>query len=233
MSIVSDLLKDSMRLIGAIATGETPSAAEQSDGLRSLNRMISAWNAEGLLIFKKTRETFPLVANQAAYTFGPTGNFNSIRPMKIEIVKMLVGGVEVPVSILNTQEWASIALKNTTSTYPTRVYFEGTYPLETMNVWPIPTDVNSIVIYSDKPITSFATVGDTISFPEGYEDAMVHNLAVRLAPEYGKSPDPVIIAIADKSKAAIKRKNVKPVYAKVDASRLAGHGRSFNILTGE
>lgn len=232
MATVGNLITDALRLIGVIASGEAPTAAEQSDALRSLNRMTSSWSVEGLLIYQKTREVFPLISNQASYTFGPLGDFASSRPVNIEIVNVLVSGNEMPVKILSTSEWAAISNKATTSNSPTSVYAEGTYPLETLHLHPVPTDANQLVIYSDKAITSFASAADVIAFPEGYEDAFLYNLAIRLAPEFGKPIDPYIKDTADKSKAVLKRKNGKNLFLTSDTSGVATRRRSANIMTG-
>jgi hypothetical protein len=50
VATVRDRIKRAMRLIGAAATGETPSADELADGLTALNAMLSSWSLESLLV---------------------------------------------------------------------------------------------------------------------------------------------------------------------------------------
>jgi hypothetical protein len=59
-----------------------------------------------------------------------------------------------------------------------------------------------------------------------------YNLAIELAPEYGKEPSETTLGIAIQSKAKIKRMNSKPLYLKTD-SALQTRGHVFNWLTGE
>ena len=72
----TDLISSSMRLIGALGSGETMTAAEASDGLMVLNGMLDSWLAERLMAFSILIQEFPLVANQGTYTLGPGGDFN-------------------------------------------------------------------------------------------------------------------------------------------------------------
>jgi hypothetical protein len=64
MSTVRDLIKGSLRLLGATATGETPSSEEQADALATLNALLDSWSLERLMITEKIREQFALVAGK-------------------------------------------------------------------------------------------------------------------------------------------------------------------------
>lgn len=236
MATPRDLIKGSLRLIGAIATGEAPSADEQTDAFNVLNDMLDSWSNEKLTIFQTTTETFPLTIGQQTYSMGPTGNFNTVRPQKIENIGIQqvssANLLELPMKILNQDQWANITIKATTSALPLKVYIEDTYPLLTLYFWPVPSAAVNIVLYSWKPLGSFATVNSVISLPPGYAKALRYNLAMELAPEYGKEPSQVVAMGAAESKENIKRMNVKPLYLGVDSGAVA-RKKSFNWLTGE
>lgn len=227
MATAADLIKASLRLLGVTAAGETPAASELADGLSSLNRMISRWSAEGLLIHAEVREEFSLVAGTQSYTIGSSGTFNTTRP--IQILKAMIedqssGTPEYPVEIINVDQWAAIHIKSTQSPIPTKLYASGSYPLETLSLWPVPSATNKLVLYSLKPLTAFAAGSTDVSLPEGYEDAIVYNLAQRLAPEFSKEPSAAIVMEALESKANIKRMNIKPMYLECDAGVLSRSG---------
>jgi hypothetical protein len=71
----------------------------------------------------------------------------------------------------------------------------------------IPPADCTISIRSLKPIDEFTSLTATTSFPQGYNPALIYNLAVRLAPKYGKTPRQDIVAVADKTYRDIKRQN--------------------------
>lgn len=231
-----DLLKASLRLIGAIAPGESLSATEAVDGLATLNRMIDGWSNESLMIYSKVREEFTLTANDGVYSIGPSADFNTTRPISIEEATLEVTSgnpdYEIPLRIIKTSaEWAAISQKDSTNTYPECIFAEGTYPNETINLYPIPSEANKLVLYSKKPISTVATIDTSISYPPGYEEALIYNLALRLAPEYGRQVTEMVMMTAIESKASIKRVNHRQTLLRVDDGLLSNTG--FNIMTGE
>lgn len=229
MATVRDLIKGSLRLLGAIAPGETPPADEQAEALLALNGLISSWSTESLTIFSRVREVFALTPGQQMRTLGVGGNFNTVRPMEIEQAGLLAGGVEMPVRILTFAEWSAISMKDTPSEIPYMIYVEWEFPLAKVYIYPVPSVANSLVLYSRKPLTAFDSVNDTLSLPEGYERALRYNLAIELAPEYGKEPTPKTEYIAIEAKANIKRANMKPILMAADEPF---RRRRWNIITG-
>lgn len=221
-----DLVSASARLLGVLATGETLSAQEATDGLATLNRMLDSWSEEKLLVYARVREVFALTPGQSSRTLGTGGNFNTARPQAIAQARLLVNGLEYPVDILSEAEWAAIADKSVQTEIPTAIYPEGTYPLETVNIYPVPSAANSLVLYSWKPLSTVATLDTAISLPPGYERALVFNLAVDLAPEYGRPVPDRVDLVAARSLASIKRKNFRPSYLQIDGAIPArGRGR--------
>lgn len=229
---VREFLTSSLRLIGASATGETMTASEASDALAVLNEMLDSWSADGLNIYATTREEFALVASQSSRTMGTGGNFSTTRPVQIVRASVEDSNVEIPLEIVSVEEWAQISNKSLTSENPSKIYVEGTHPLETINFWPIPTSTNNLVLYSLKPFSSITNLSATFTFPPGYQEAIRHNLAVRLAPEYGKQTPPEVAAIAGEALAQIKRKNIKPSYMESDVLGFDSNS-TFNITLGE
>lgn len=228
---VRDLIKSSLRIIGAIASGETPSADESADALSTLNGILGSWSNQSLLIPSKAREVFALTAGVQTYTMGPLGTFNTTRPIKILSAAIIPAGqdFETVVDVLTQQQWAQITNKNLSGN-PSAVYPEGTYPLETINAYPKPSATDQLVIYSMKPLTAFASLNDEITLPAGYDRALKYNLAIELAAEYGKQLTGEVLGIASASKAEIEALNSEPVYLTSDA--LFINRRAFNITTG-
>lgn len=145
--------------------------------------------------------------------------------------------VEIPRPILTDEQYQSIQLKQQTSNQFTGVYFNQTYPLATVSLWPTPTTAdNSLVIYSVSQLAAFADLTTLYSFPPGYEEALEYNVAVRLIAPYAVSNQTVVADVrgmATLALANIKRVNTKMSDLSTDASVLT-HDRHFqyNIQTG-
>jgi hypothetical protein len=212
--------------------GLLPQAAEEADSFDVLNEMLESWSLNGLMITKIVREQFPLVPGQQTYTIGVGGNFDTSRPIELKNVGVVLSGVELPVEIFNTQKWAAIESKSLQSTIPQAIFVDGSFPLDNYNIWPIPNAANDLVLYSKKVLTTFSTAGETIELPPGYARAIRYNLAMELAPEFGRDPSALVAITAKETKEEIQRNNIEPSYLTSDVFGLANR-KTFNILTGE
>lgn len=77
MAQVLDIIKASLRTIGALEAGETPDADTASDALLLLNQMLDSWSNERMMLFYATTIIFPLVGGTSTYSLGPGGTINA------------------------------------------------------------------------------------------------------------------------------------------------------------
>lgn len=229
-----DLVSASLRLIGALAPGESLAAQEATDGLASINRLISSWSTEGLLIFAETRETpLTMTVADATYTMGTSGNFTT-RPMDVAYVTIqdATSGVEtVPLRKLTQVEYAARD-KTLSADKPWAFYDDGAFPQRTLTLYPIPSAAHKLVPYTKQPLTVISTLDTSISLPPGYERALTYNGAMELAPEYGRAVPDTVAMIAVESKGTIKRANMRPILMTPDPVP-ANSGVVFDIYTGD
>lgn len=236
---VRDLIFSSLRLIGVLAVGETPSAQEQTDAFNALNILLDSFSADNLMIPAMVVETFTTVAGQQTYSMGPGGNFNTSRPTRIVDVQTVVLGSNprqtLPMKMINIDQFASIFVKSVQSTIPLWMYNDNAFPAVNLSIWPVPQQNSQLDIWSQKDLAQFATVDDLVALAPSGVRMLKYNLAVELAPEYGKTDmDPKITATAIGAINLYKRAiNMnKPYYMGTDDA-LAGPRGSFNWLTGD
>lgn len=226
-----DLIATSLRKIGALASGETLSSEEATDGLAEFNRMLASWSNEGMLVYSITQETsITLVAGDSAYTLGTGGDLTN-RPQSIESAVVRDSNIDYPVRILSLEEFVDIRNKSLQSTIPLCLYDDGGYPQRTITLYPTPSAAKLLILFTKRALTSLATIDTSLAFPPGYEDACVYNLAVRLAPEYGKGVSESIMMLADETKGNLKRLNNATHYLRADDALVGSTGR-FIFQTG-
>lgn len=216
-----DILTSSLRLIGVLASGESLGANEATDGLNALNDMLDSWSTNNLLIPNKVKESFTVTGGKQTYTMGPSGtDFITSRPMWIENISVQQGSganaLDIPVEIVTEDQWAIIPMKQIQSAYPLYCYPEGTYPNETLNFYPVPSQSDTVVIYSAKALSQLTSLTTVLSLPPGYARAIRYSLALELAPEYGKAIRDDVSAKAAAAVADIKRVNHRPKYLRSD-----------------
>lgn len=230
-----ELITSSLRLIGVAAQGEPVSAADAAAALDVLNDLVDAWSAERLTLYAQTRTVAPLVVGDGEYTIGASGNINIPRPFWIDAASFLLAdGVETPIRMYTRQEWARKSLKDLESSIPHGIFYNPTFPLGTVSVWPVPTDNTiSIVLYTPTDaLASVASLDTVISMPKGWRKALRSNLAVDLGIEFGKPADGQIIGMAQASKATIKNTQQDETELEIDPA-LRGGGGGWDYHTGE
>jgi len=200
--IVSDLIKSSLRKLGVLSSGETPTTDTYAALLEALQIMLRSWAQKRILVFASTKESFSLVSTQSLYTWGAGGVINTARPHKIlgAFVRDS-GGTDHPVGIISEGQYRNISSKATKGR-PENLFYHPLYPLGAIYLYPTPQDAETMWVESLKPFTetsSFGTVADTISFPENYQEPLVYNLALRVAPEYGVQMSAEAVKVATDS----------------------------------
>lgn len=217
-----DLIRSSMRLIGAVATGETLTAEEAQDGLAVLNDLLDAWSVEGLMLYRSVRESFALVPGQSAYTIGAGADFDTTRPVRVDGVVVTDGGADVPVrGPVADADWDRIVFKSLAHSTPTLYRYDAAHPTATLHLWPVPSKALPIVLTMSMQFSRLASIAESISYPPGYAKALRYALAMDLAPEFSVAVSPDIREAARQIIGRVKAANRRQPTAQFDAGLLA------------
>lgn len=205
-----DQINRSLRLLGILAEGETPSAAMSQDALIALNQMIDSWSIERLAVFCTQDQVFTWPAGEYIRTLGPSGNFIGLRPVMLDDATYFRDpgtNVSFGIKFINQQQYNGIAVKTVTSTYPQVCFVNMGFPDITMSIYPRPTRDLEWHFVSVQELTQPATLATELHFPPGYMRAFTYNLAMEFAPEFGVEPSPQVSRISMTSKRNLKRIN--------------------------
>jgi hypothetical protein len=229
--IASDLIKASIRLIGAYAPGETPPSEDLNDGLSALNLMLDSWFADRTLVYAVTKESFPLVAGQSSYTIGTSGNFNTTRPFKIEGAYIRDSNNQDSfVEVTDDQNRYNLIGVKSTQGRPYILLYDPQMSTGKIYLYYTPDTTYTLYLDSWKPVTQVSSLSTSLTFPPGYERAIKYNLAIELAPEYGTSVKDEVAYLAKESKKEIQNLNTKIAYARF--GDIPNTVRSFDIKIG-
>lgn len=190
-----EVVREALRLIGVGVTGETLSSEELSDGLKVLNRMIKAWQADGIQLWKRTTLSVPLTDGKKTYTLGAGGDVDTNRPLKIlSAVRENTNGGVAEMEQLAYEDYWNLPSKDSKG-IPVQFFFNPPVPnnsdLADLTLWPTP-DSNAasdwtIELVVQTPLEDIDNGTDDLDFPPYYEEALVYGLAYRMSPEYGLS----------------------------------------------
>jgi hypothetical protein len=251
---VSDLFYMALRLAGvtrfADAGARAPSPDQLGDCLRQGNLMIGQANTNRLMVYSLRSDLYNLQAGVKQYTLGPGGTListsgTSVRPGtdsidRANLVLLQPGGaapVHLPMRIFDNQQWAGMRLQDIPNGVPTVLYCDYAYPTANVYIWTQDTGADQLELYTWQTLSRLATVNDLVSWPDGYEDWFVNNLAVRLASvfkEQGASVTDDTRAEALRSAAAIESMNAPTPQMDVNPGIMPIRGRSgWNRYTGD
>jgi hypothetical protein len=179
-----------------IGPQRTPSPAQFQDAIEELNRLTGSLNCDRLFIYSMTNYVFPLTG-QKTYTIGqdPSGgggcggtgaDFAVPRPQVIESANIVTGNgaLRYPLAIVTDLQWARIRMQDLPNTIPEILYNDRAYPLSTLYLYGQPMAGYQLELFVWTLVPQFVALTDVVLLPPGYEDALVLNLACRLAPHF-------------------------------------------------
>lgn len=232
-----DIISAALGLIGAVAIDETPTTSELTVALRTLNIMIDAWSARHLLLRSSSTDIITLSPGVYQYTIGPIGaTITKAKPIKITSAFIRdSSNTDDPLEIITLEQYNAFHDKAISSGRPTHLMYDPgvtqqTNQVGTIAIYLIPDQTYMLTIESDKYLTEFSTVTDTVTLEPAYYEPMVYNLAVRLFRQFHGMEVQIpldIAAIAQNSLRTIETMNSVTVKAGMD---LPGKVVQFNIF---
>jgi len=203
---VKEIIELALEENGIIAEGEEAPAEMIVTNVKRFNAMIGEWSADIGAIPAIARESFDLPETQVV-TFYSGGDLDSAYPVSIL-------GITITDESGTRHEIKSKAEKDVryvpevlSGVMPRAYAFLPNNDEPGIIFDTIPPADCSISIRSLKPISAFDELTEEIDFPAGYVSALYLGLAVRLAPKYGKSPRPDVVAMAERAYTQIVRLN--------------------------
>ena len=209
MSLVSDIIDDALFYIGAYGTGETVSSADQTFGLRCVNRLLDSWSAEKLSPIGINNATYAL-SGAASYTFGPTKTWAATaRPIKIKGASTIAAnGLERPARIVTAEEWVQIRDKTRVGLFIDALLYDDGYPTGNIYVTPKPAAGNCS-LWTYEAITQFVNLTDAVSLPPGFETALVKLFAMEMCLPFSRPIPDGLPQLAQAAKLTIQTLNAE------------------------
>jgi len=177
------LIIGALRIVGAIAQGESPTATQLTEASEALNMLIKSWQAMGMSIWV-TKE-YPLTLVNGTSTYTPTTKLLKVIQA---FNRNTTSNVDIPMRILTRDEYNRLGNKSTAGN-PIQIYHEPQLASSLVKVFPVPTAVeaaaNTIIMVYQKEFDDMDAGTDNPEFPHEFFDALKFNLASRLSFEYG------------------------------------------------
>jgi hypothetical protein len=244
MATVADIITAAFRRLNVVESNAQPSPEDQADGFLRFKAMLGSWRLQRLTIPLVIRIAAPLVALKQTYTVGTGGDLAVSRPPQPASLRWtlrdssVVPALETPLVTLTEEQQVAIAQKEAVGR-PTQVlYVPHSGPsIGSAFLYPIPTSAPalSLVLYAPVGIADPLATSSTLIVPDGYDLALMDNLARVLWPEWRENVpiDPELRASAIEGLGWIKTNNVRQHDLGIDPTWIfQGHG-SYDITTDQ
>jgi hypothetical protein len=222
-----------------------------ADAFSQLVMMLAQWQRKRWLVWNE-EDVSAVSTGADYYTIGPRGDFNVRRPDKIHAAKVILGPgqfgdggavlpeelpfplgaqpiaptpnlVNIPLAIIEAKEdWNTIAIPDLKS-IPAAVFYDSAFPIGRVYFWPVPpAGAYEMQLTIKAALPWYETVYDDLGLPPEYTEAIVNNLAVKIALASGAQVNPLLLAEARASLNTIKLANSQIPLLSMPAA-LSGH----------
>lgn len=204
--------------------------------LTDVQASIPTSTATTIVAFNATAGTITMSANAVStvsaleqITYTVPGNFAIPRPLRItnsftRITTSGNTGLDYQIDFEGGRDkYTAIGLKGVSGPWPIVGWYNPTFPYGNVYFYPNPSQAGVLHLFTDNIFTDFTTITQAINLPQGYARAIKKNLAIELAPEYGKGVSPTLQRQADESLKMVKSLNGTPtVQAFYDSDLVRG-----------
>lgn len=189
------IITEAFRKIGALGDGVPLDSTRLSIGAGVLSPMVQSFSSYGLLIWTLDRITIPLNYwnGQPKLTIGPAAQYRTpYKPLKCLEAVRNDDLSSVDMIKLANRDYETQTNKTTTGV-PTMFYYKPNAYEGEIYLWQPPDDYwsnnGSITFVFQRQIQDLTTSTDEPDFPQEWTEALIYQLAIRLAPNYGLAPN--------------------------------------------
>ena len=225
-TIITDALQD----LGVLSAGKSPTADDYSTCLRRLNKLLSLWSIDGLMVPYRTQVTHSLNGAES-YTIGPGGDIDTVRPTFIESAYTTHQTRDYPLHVSHDRSEYDRIYDKSIIGVPRLVYYEPQVPLGRIFIWYVGDGTYTLKLSTRGQLETFPDTTTDVDLAPAYELALEYNLSILLAPIYETTVSAEVAAAAKDSLVKIKRLNRQAPKMVYPRGIPGGRGR-YNINAG-
>jgi len=194
-----EILKESLRFIGALESGETPTADETADAISAMNSLIQQWQGPpnfllpGDKMWQRETGLLTLDSTKNSYSLKPSGGQLDIQiPIAIlphPVMRHTSSSADTEMSPMTIEDYLALTNKSV-SGFPLMYYYEkrlteGTLYLDVKPSSSVASAYKISFVYL-QPMEIISGSTDEFDIDPSYYRALKYHLGRELAPEYGR-----------------------------------------------
>ncbi len=230
MTKVTEIITDALQDLNVYGPGDAITAHDAAFCLRTLNKMISQWQAQKMYVPGQHVESFPCNGSQIT-TIGPGATLDIPLPVTVDSAYFRLNNIDYPLTVLSSfEDYSSITLKQLSGSIPNVVFYQRQWPQANLYVWPQPQTGQIFLVLRDV-LNQYTSLTDDIEVPPEYALAMQYSLEEKIARTFGRAVTPDLRLDAKNARNVMTRNNTDiPMMGMPQG--ILGNGR-FSIYTGQ
>jgi hypothetical protein len=194
MTTINQLTRDqyieaACRKLNVIADGQTLDTINYTNGAIAFNALIAEFRSLGMPLWARQYYSFGLTLNTSSYEIGVGQTFNTPYPLKVIQAYRVDAGNTTRIPIEIQPDFNFNLYPASSGGRPIQLSYQPGVNTGTIKVWPVPdadaVSNSTITIVYTRPMDYMDSSVDTLDMPEEWTNAIIYNLAQRLAPEWG------------------------------------------------
>lgn len=168
----SSIIEDAFLHSGRIKLGQSPSGEQVAQAMRALVGLINYIQTKGLKLWLNSEVAVTLVAGQATYSLGPSGDIVMAKPLRVISADYIQGtgtsAVRRPLTPLSWDDWMMLGQR--TQQGAINSYFENKKQTSLdVSFWLVPDSTaasgGSVSLLTQLQVTNFTNLTETMNFP--------------------------------------------------------------------
>lgn len=189
---VSDVISDALAKLYILEGGTTPDATSAATALRGLRNMLRTWAVDGVRLWLDAEQAITPVAGTATYTL-------TVRTLEVKQAFRRNAGSDTPIRLISREEYNRLPNKASTGN-PFAMWVDRDRTSTSVTLYPVPDAASAandtIYVTGKQQIQDVTDGAQDIDIPPEWSEALVYNLAVRLAPDFNVEVRPDVAGIA-------------------------------------
>lgn len=185
----NEIIEASLRKLGVLAEGQVPSSDNYTTATYALNALLAEFRTLGMPLWERRLYSFSPTASVTAYNIGSGETLDTPYPLKIFQAYRIDSASSSRVQMDIIADYNFNMLPSNSSGTPIQLTYTPRVNYGVLKLWPTP-DTNAasnstITIVYQRPMEYSGNSTQTLDIPEEWLNAVIYNLAARLAPEWG------------------------------------------------
>jgi hypothetical protein len=179
------VIKDAFHDAGLTQLGQFPDSDQIVLGMGKLTDLINLWQTDGLKLWLNVDTEVTLVADQATYTFMPSGDVDMAKPHRVlQAYYLDTSNVRRPLTPLSWEEYLRLSQVTGNSGAVNSYFVNKLQSQLSVSFWNTPdatAALGTAHVLLQTQVTNFTAVDETMNFPNEWRIALRWGLADELA----------------------------------------------------